>query len=314
MSNPFEELPKQEVPKEVLPTDSISCFGYGSDEHGNYSSYTDGARNYYLYENGKIGVGDRHTYEPNLVDPDTEEGKALRAEAQRLAKLDDDIHEARRKYAQELAKGDPLLADVLTYAVEMSGGSHPAAQTIDGVSMYKVGGNSSHDALLGVKDGRLFLASSGSENYLLPESLEPGDNADTIMASAIYGLTDEWINHLSYEERARLLGIQYDYEAVPDFRIGSEQDIQLESIFEEKYGAMIREKLRPIVEAYLKSGSIPTESRVVTFKLDGDSHHVYVKRGIEDVTDVDKVYIGRCSVFQKSSAAAAARASEDELN
>jgi len=76
---------------------------------------------------------------------------------------DYDVAKARDKYAVELAKGDEVLVLVYRYALEYGNGQIEDPMERDGVTLYKVGRNASHDFYLGSKDGKLYKAAMCGE-------------------------------------------------------------------------------------------------------------------------------------------------------
>lgn len=82
------------------------------------------------------------------------------------AKENEEIREARKNHAIELAQGDQDLQEILEWHMEYSNGPiNPFEE--DGITFYQVGRNSSHEFYAGIKDGkkyRLTVGESGLED------------------------------------------------------------------------------------------------------------------------------------------------------
>lgn len=128
-----------------------------------------GERDYRIYHLDDI---------PFYVDSDSEgqvfeflTGMPERVEEPRILKKihaqiaeDDETCAARDAYAAELAHGDSVLCGIIRLHMEYVGG-RVCAHEEEGVTLYRVGHNSSHDFSVGVKGGRQFIWAFGDVEW-----------------------------------------------------------------------------------------------------------------------------------------------------
>lgn len=130
-----------------------------------------------------------------IADPNTAEGQKIIAEAYRLIERDQLIDALRAKKAKDLAKGDPMLEQILKITIGLSGGEDPTVKLVNDIPLYFVGENSTHFFYLGTKDGHLYRYSRAYDDFILRDEvrftldLEEGDPFPT-------SLSETEINHV----------------------------------------------------------------------------------------------------------------------
>ena len=84
------------------------------------------------------------------------EGERIATEILRMKKEDEAIASARTARVHELAQGDAILAEILGWHMEYNRGRISELTIKEGVTLYQVGRNASHDFYAGVKNGQRY--------------------------------------------------------------------------------------------------------------------------------------------------------------
>lgn len=312
----------------ILPNDSLAYYSRGADKNGEFISYRQGENGniFYIYKDGKVGVAEQAGNEIVVPSLNTEEGRGIWGAAQLLQERDKQIHTARQSLARQLAEGNQLFEQVLVYAIEKADGNKPEPEEIiNGVRMYRVGENANQTFLIGVKDNRLFLFIEQDDVYLLTDSFEEDKTftSDEILRVVIENIYNAWDETKQSEEFfGKVPVIVADRESNPKIRIYGETDSSQgsqsesedsyntevseeerfaqfereEREFLDKNEAKIRATLEPIL-LNIMAGKIVKEQKIEIKLADGTIIPVYIRKELIDVTDEEKVYIGRGAYF-----------------
>ncbi|MDF1497366.1 MAG: hypothetical protein P1P90_04885 [Patescibacteria group bacterium] len=155
MSAVVETEQKKEVP---LHAKEFNCLGHSSKFKDNMATVISGRIFSKWDEEYLILDGGRNRVYDELRDEILAEDDPRVAEIIELAEEDIEISEARDVYTRELAEGDEVLAYILRCALDYGRGQIEDPEVQDGITLYKVGRNASHEFFLGFKDGKLYKA------------------------------------------------------------------------------------------------------------------------------------------------------------
>lgn len=114
--------------------------------------------------------------------------KIIIAEVERQAAEDAEIDRERDQSCLEQAKGDPILADLMRWNMEYTGGPLHEWMKIDGIVFYSVGHNASHTFYAGTKDGKKYALA-------LDENESTDENGNIIQLS-YYDDEGKYQNHI----------------------------------------------------------------------------------------------------------------------
>ena len=278
----------------VEPTSKLTWSVTGlSDEGEDYVGYQGENGVYYLiFKGGRVATTDDvYSREKIFANPGTPDGQRIIAEGRGLEARDQAIHDLRYEKAKQLAGGEPVLERILGAAIEQANGGDPRPYVIDGVKLFSVGGNASHIAYLGVKDGRVYRFSAGSEIYVLPENVGTDIDLDLMLNKAISAISREWrYNEITFGDGQ---SSEDDNEA-SDYEAHGRRADQMIAEFTNTHGPAIRGILKPRLKKFIATGELtPKDNRIIIPLHDGKSITVYLKRLLHDVTDQDSVYVGR---------------------
>jgi hypothetical protein len=305
------EVEKKDTDLTVSPEEDLPLVGVGDDFDGRrYEVYQEAEGVYFwIYADGQISTSvNRYGSDGVPVDRYTAEGQALMVKAYELKGRQAQILEARRQLAKSLAEGDSIKEKILAKALFFSGGKIPQPdRTIDGIPMYKVGGNASHDALLGTANGRLYLFSAGDETYLIYDK-DAGLDVDELIENALnecvfkdevlmqYVIKDDITNAFveGFKSGKDTPKTEQDQAAELDAYIARKEEVMA------RYRSRFDAVLRPIIEEYLQSGRIPDNGNQIVIPRENEDEPpflVYLTQELVDVTDEPSIYVGRGDSF-----------------
>ncbi len=291
--------------KEVSPDEKLPEISWGTRKEGHYTAYSSEDRSaiYYIFTDGKVGLSNARGEEIKLVNESTEEGRKALLNAYALESRYSQILDARDKLAKKLAEGDPVKERIFTNAIAGAEGSVPEPEKIiNGIELYNVGGNATHEALLGVKDGRVYFLCNGPEIYLLPDTEidKTGLTVETWIDDMIEIIISELYERSLNDNFLARLGGMSDKK----FSIHDEDNNEFEASFERLkavFGKRIREVVEPLIRKYAdlsrRSSISNSDNHIVIDLGNGETIRLFLHRMPEDVTDRDSIYIGRGESF-----------------
>lgn len=89
------------------------------------------------------------------------EAEKIMKEIEVLLRANEEITNARKVYAKELAKGDSILEDILLWHMDFTNGRVEVPSDEKGIKFYQVGRNASHAFYAGTKDGKKYSLAIG---------------------------------------------------------------------------------------------------------------------------------------------------------
>lgn len=139
------------------------CIIPNVDEYDEFQQFEYQGEYYYVARSGKVYVEARteDEFAFNRV-----KDKGIVAAICKMMEEDSFSDHVRDALAETLSSGDSLLRQVLRIHIEYNGGqvsSYPFVK--EGIRLYRVGRNASHEFYLGVKDGKMYRYSFGEESY-----------------------------------------------------------------------------------------------------------------------------------------------------